>query len=478
MFDRMVFCLVALTMMVGATLGAQAEERFALVLGNSNYKSIAALTNPVNDVEAVDKLLNSAGFDVTKAVDLGQAEMRSAVSTFAAKLAGKSADSVALVYFAGHGVQIDGQNYLLPVDAEIKQESDVALAGIRLSDVMNVLNSLPSKTRIVILDACRNNPFDELKNRLGRGLAVVNAPAGTVVAYSTSPGYTAADGDTNNSPFTKAFVEAAAEPGALLGTILQNTRVSVHNATKGRQVPWEVSALTTKFRFFESNTTALAPVKIENTPEEWREDLRSRSVEDAYDIVVRENNIILYQIFINIFPQTPGIERVRVLVERQMEMLAWYDAVTLNSVAAYEEFLKRFPGSDLEITARRLMKRVEERMALSRGLPGALDVASNLLEPVVKEVKVPVYRDVVKEVEVPVIKTVIKKVPQIKWREKIVTRTVVKKVPVIKWREKIVRVPVVKWRIKKVPVIKWRIKKVRVPRKCNCRRGSSTTRIN
>ena len=194
MISRIIFCFVALTLLAGNSAGAWAEQRLALVVGNASYQAVSPLANPVRDAEVVNALLESAGFDVTIANNLGQTDMRRTIREFAAKLADNGEDTVALVYFAGHGVQIDGQNYLLPVDATVTQESDVAFEAVRLADVMNLLNSGPSKTRIVILDACRNNPFDILKNKIGRGFAMVNAPAGTIVAYSTSPGATAEDG--------------------------------------------------------------------------------------------------------------------------------------------------------------------------------------------------------------------------------------------------------------------------------------------
>lgn len=171
-----------------SSLPATAQERFALVIGNSQYKGVTALPNPARDAKAVEALLKEAGFDVTAAVDLDKAGMSKTIRAFTARMAEKPEKTVTLIYFAGHGVQVDGENYLIPVDANIVRESDVAVESLRVGDMMNMLDGVRSKTRIVVLDACRNNPFAEIAKTAPVGLALVNAPAGTLVAYSTSPG--------------------------------------------------------------------------------------------------------------------------------------------------------------------------------------------------------------------------------------------------------------------------------------------------
>ncbi len=495
MLNRLVFAFVALAMSVCASAGAWAAERFALVIGNSQYQQIGTLPNPVRDAEAVKGLLDSAGFEVTSALDLGQSEMRDAVREFAGKLAGKGEDTVALIYFAGHGLQIDGENYLLPVDADITRESDVALEAVRLGDVMNLLGNAPSKTRIVILDACRNNPFKDL-GETGRGLAIVNAPAGTVVAYSTSPGATAADGAGQNSPFTASLIKAATEPGAPIETVFQNTRLAVHKATKGLQTPWEVTALTEPFRFFPGVPGEKIEPVSEKSEAAWAQDLRGYSPRDAYDLVVQQNNVIVYQIFLTIYPDSFWGHRIRSIMERRLEMEAWFDALTFNSAAAFEAFLKRYPDSDLVATAKRLGERAAQRSVLAGQSPIASDLALKPeIRTVVEQVRVPV--EVIREVKVPVIKEVIKikevKVPfeVIKEVRVPVIKEVIKikevRVPVEVIKIKEVRVPVIKIKEVRVPVIKIKevvkIKQVRVPCKCSTQSGqtrhqSTTPRVS
>jgi hypothetical protein len=450
----LVFALVTWAAL-GVSADAFAQNRFALVVGNSKYETITALPNPAKDAKAVGELLRSAGFEVTSAADLGQSGMRRAVRDFAAKLADKGEDTVALIYYAGHGVQIDGENYLVPVDAKIMRESDVALEAVRFADVMNMLDSARSRTRIVILDACRNNPFDEISKLGGRGLAMVNAPAGSLVAYSTSPGAAAEDGTGANSPFTAALIAAAKEPGLPVEQALKKIRLAVHSATEGRQTPWEVSSLTKPFAFFPGSFAGKDEPARERSAETWRKELQSRSPQQAFELAVREDSVIVYQQFLVLYPASPFGIRVRALVERRLEMTAWFDAVTLNSADAYQAFLARYPESDLAATARRLKERARLRSALASASPGALGLAgiANANARALPSAE-PEIRTVIKEIRVPSppeIRTVVKEVPsppEIK--------TVIKEVPVIKEVIKEVRVP-------SPPEIKTVIKEVRVP---------------
>src|ERR1700737_3698511 len=217
-----------------------AENRGALVIGQANYHSVVALPNPANDARAMSRLLGDAGFDVTSAADLSQNEMREKVSDFAAKVAAKGPDTVALVFYAGHGLQIDGENFLVPVDVDPKREADIPLQAIRLNDVLNTLTSVPSKTRILLLDACRNNPFPAISRSAGPGRAIVDAktgPPGPFMSFSTSPGAEAEDGSGADSPYTTALLSAAKEPGLSIEDTFKRVRVSRTRGRGGRQPP-------------------------------------------------------------------------------------------------------------------------------------------------------------------------------------------------------------------------------------------------
>jgi uncharacterized caspase-like protein len=219
---------------------AVADNRVALVIGQSNYQAVVALPNPANDAKAVSQLLTEAGFEVVSAADLSQTEMREKIADFAAKVASEGPDTIALVFYAGHGLQIDGENFLVPVDVDPKREADIPLQAVRLNDILNTLNSVPSKMRIVLLDACRNNPFPTINQSAGRGLAIVDAKIGapgTFLSFSTSPGAEAEDGSGADSPYTSALLLAAKEPGLSIEDTFKRVRVSVNKATEGRQTP-------------------------------------------------------------------------------------------------------------------------------------------------------------------------------------------------------------------------------------------------
>jgi uncharacterized caspase-like protein len=148
---------VLLFLQIAVSQAVSAESRVALVIGQSAYLAVPALPNPANDAKKITELLGNAGFEVTAVSDLSQDEMQKAVSNFAAKVSASGPDTVALVFYAGHGLQIDGENYLVPVDVDPKREADIPLQAVRLNDLMNTLGALPIRMRIVMLDACRDN---------------------------------------------------------------------------------------------------------------------------------------------------------------------------------------------------------------------------------------------------------------------------------------------------------------------------------
>ena len=212
MLRRSMWSAVVVGALIAGVNPVLAENRVALVIGESAYRSVAVLPNPANDAAQISKLLLDAGFEVTTAADLTQREMNDKVGDFAAKIVAKGPDTVALVFYAGHGLQIDGENFLVPVDVDPRREADIPLQAVRLNDVLNTLNSVPSRMRILLLDACRNNPFPAINQTAGRGLAMVDAKSGapgTFVSFSTSPGAEAEDGSGSDSPYTTALLTTA-----------------------------------------------------------------------------------------------------------------------------------------------------------------------------------------------------------------------------------------------------------------------------
>src|SRR5262245_12834585 len=202
MFRSLFKVIIPATLLL-CSVPAWAENRMALVIGQSAYKSVPALPNPGNDAKSMTQLLTDSGFEVSSASDLTQNEMRTAISDFAGKVAAKGPDTIALVFYAGHGIQVDGENFLIPTDIDPKREADIPMQAVRLNDVLNTLTSVPIRMRFLLLDACRNNPFPDLKSNTGSGLAIIDAKVGapgTFLSFSTSPGAVAEDGNGANSP--------------------------------------------------------------------------------------------------------------------------------------------------------------------------------------------------------------------------------------------------------------------------------------
>ena len=227
-------------------------KRLALVIGNGAYRD-APLRNPVNDARALAAKLSALGFDVMKGENLGQRDMNRLVARFGERLAGHD---VGMFFFAGHGIQIRGKNYLVPVDAQISSENSVRAEAVDVDAVLDQLSSSP--LNVVILDACRNNPFERRFRSLSVGLAQMDAPKGTLIAYATAPGKVARDGDGANSIYTTALLKLLDEPGLPLETVFKRVRAEVAQLTSDNQVPWEASSLTGDF-FFASPAAQARP---------------------------------------------------------------------------------------------------------------------------------------------------------------------------------------------------------------------------
>ncbi|RVU39491.1 caspase family protein [Hwanghaeella grinnelliae] len=227
-----------------------ADSKLALVIGNGGYQD-APLENPVNDAALIADNLKSLGFRVFRHIDLDQRGMRRAVSDFGLAVEEAGEQSVSLVYYAGHGVQIEGENYLIPVGAQIRHERDVPIEAVSANDILESLGHTRTSLNIVVLDACRNNPYARSFRSGSRGLARMDAPQGTLLAYSTSPGSTAADGRGRNSPYALSLASAMNQPGLSIEEVFKRTRIAVMERTDAEQVPWESSSLTGYFTFLE-----------------------------------------------------------------------------------------------------------------------------------------------------------------------------------------------------------------------------------
>lgn len=228
---------------------AHAEQRLALVIGNSTYSSVASLDNPSNDARVIGATLDQMGFEVTLLIDADQAQMKRGIAMFGRDLRDAGTDATGLFYYAGHGVQSFGANFLLPVDVALADAADLDLVGVDAQSVLRQMYSARNRTNIMILDACRNNPFSNIPEFNDSGLAEMKAPTGTFLAYATAPGEVALDGTETNSPFTHALASHMTEPGLPIEQMFKRVRRDVLTETDGRQTPWDSSSLTSDFVF-------------------------------------------------------------------------------------------------------------------------------------------------------------------------------------------------------------------------------------
>jgi Caspase domain len=329
------------------------EQRVALVIGNSNYQNAAQLQNPDSDAQSMAQFLNSAGFEVIAATDLTHNDMIKVVEEFSARIAAHGPNTVAMIYYAGHGVQLDGENYLIPVDAKISSPSDLPNNSVRLVDIMATLEAIPSRLRIVMLDACRNNPFPTV-NDAGRGLAIVDAPNGSIVGYATAPGAEALDGAGGHSPYMSAFLHLARQPNVPIEQLFKRVRLEVNQLTDGAQTPWESSSLTSDFYFFGDTAVAATRPPAHGPVVQMASNLPNRSARQAYDFVLSEGVVEYYQEFIQMFPDDPLCIRIRWLLANIQEAAAWHKAVLLNSPPAYKAFHEQHLNSPYAVAAMKL----------------------------------------------------------------------------------------------------------------------------
>jgi hypothetical protein len=221
--------------------------RLALVVGNKNYK-VRPLANTLNDADDMSRSLRTSGFEVIDLRDATLQQMRSAVRQFGDKLL---ASDVGLVYYSGHGVEVKGRNYFIPVNADIQREDEIADQGLDVNLVLEKMNTAGKGVNILIVDACRDDPFGRSFRSTSRGLAQMDAPRGTIIAYSTSPGKVASDGDPRerNSPYTKHLVKAMQSPNKPIEQVFKEVRRAVQEETKNQQTPWENTSLSGDFYF-------------------------------------------------------------------------------------------------------------------------------------------------------------------------------------------------------------------------------------
>jgi hypothetical protein len=234
------------------------SERLALVIGNSAYQT-APLRNPVNDAEDMSRVLSTLGFKVILQKNVDRRALEDSIRSFGRQLRN---GGVGLFYFAGHGIQVEGRNYLIPINARIESESDIKYEAVDAGFVLGKMEDASNQLNIVILDACRNNPYSRNFRSREQGLARMDAPTGSLIAYSTAPGSIAADGEERNGIYTKHLIRHMQTPNLTVELLLKRVRIDVAAETKQRQIPWESSSLMGDFYF----KLEKMPTSVESPP--------------------------------------------------------------------------------------------------------------------------------------------------------------------------------------------------------------------
>ena len=253
----------AILVAVGLASAAQAEKRVALVIGNSAYTEISPLTNPRNDAELMTATLRELDFEVVTALDANRTDMGRAIRKFSRALRSAGEDAVGLFFYAGHGVQAHGGNFLIPIGAAIETDADLEIEAVNTSYIMRQLEGAGNRLNLVVLDACRNNPFKGRFRDATRGLQRIQAASGAMIAFSAGPGQAALDGKDENSPYTKALVAAMKVEGLKVEEVFKRVRVAVEKDTGGAQTPWEESSLRGEFYFRPPSEKAPIEVRVE-----------------------------------------------------------------------------------------------------------------------------------------------------------------------------------------------------------------------
>ena len=344
---------VILALTLGQRVAHAAEMRFALVIGDDEYKS-AKLTTPANDAGLVADALTAAGFTVTGARNLDQATLRESFREFLGQVAAAGPDAVVVVYLAGFGVQFVGENYFVPVDADLARDVDVPLQAVRVSDFAQPLAALPGRVKIVIVDAARQNPFARGGEPLASGLALVDPVPGMAIAFNAAPGTVGPDEPGSYGAFATALTEMVAAGGLALDDVFARVRLRVSEVTNGGEVPWYASQIDGPFFFTERAADAPPPPDVAPIADLRDKPMRSySSVDDAYAAAIALDSMDGYEQFLALYPASPFARRIAAMLAVRREEIIWRHCVFNNTPPAYWSYLRRYPKGPHAWDARR-----------------------------------------------------------------------------------------------------------------------------
>jgi uncharacterized caspase-like protein len=331
----------------------QQEKRIALVVGNGNYAK-EPLATAANDAGLIAQTLQAAGFDVIGARDLDGDTLRKSFRDFVQKAEAAPADTVAMVYFAGYGIQLAGENYFIPVDSAIGRDTDIPIEGMRISDYTRQLASLPLKASIVVLDAARPQPFIQGGQPIAGGLALVEPGPNMLVAFNAAPGTVATAEPGPYGIYAQSLAEMIRTGGLTLPEVFDRVRLRVSDASKGAQIPWDAQKLQSQFTFFDRAPDAPA---AQGTPAQvaaFRDKpIRDLGAQDAFNAALERDTMESYEDFLAAYAADPLAKRVRAILAARREAITWRRTYLADTPDAYWSYLQRYPRGPHAADARR-----------------------------------------------------------------------------------------------------------------------------
>ena len=350
-------CLLALAASLVSAAAQQpaTEKRIALVIGNGAYAK-GALATAANDAGLIAQTLQAAGFDVVGARDLDGDTLRKSFRDFIHKAQSSDGNTVAMVYLAGYGMQLAGENYFIPVDANIASDVDIPTEGLRLSDYIRQLAATPLKAGVVVLDAARQQPFIASGPTLAGGLALVEPDNNMLIAFNAAPGTIAPNETGSYGVYARSLAEMIRTGGLSLPEVFDRLRLRVNEETKGAQVPWDAQKIQAAVTFFERGPDApAAQASPEQTAALRTRPIRDLPVQEAYVAALERDTLQGYEDFVAAYPSDPLARRVRAILAARREALTWRRTFRTDSPEAYWSYLKRYPnGAHAEDARRRL----------------------------------------------------------------------------------------------------------------------------
>ncbi len=355
---RIAAVLAVLAPLFVAPVNAQApERRFALVIGNSEYKAGRHPT-AANDAGLIAETLRTAGFDVAGARDLDQDTLRRSIREFLDKVSAAGPQAVSFIYLAGYGLQFEGENYIVPIDGSIRRDEDIPIEAIRISDFTRPLAGTPGAVKLFVVDAARQHPFTPGGASLASGLALVEPDPGMLIAFNAAPGSIASIESGPYGAFAQALAEMISTGGLGLDDVFARVRLRVNEKTNGIAVPWYASKITQPFLFVERTADAPPPPQVTASAQLQSQPIREfRGDQEAYVAALQRDTLGGYEEFIAAFPDSPLAGRVRALIAVRREAITWRRTLSINTQEAYWSYLQRYPqGAHVADAERRLAR--------------------------------------------------------------------------------------------------------------------------